>query len=295
MNVDKIELVKPFYMWAGGKSKLLKHYAEIWPEHKYSRYIEPFFGGGAVFSWQKTVNPNLDAVVGDINEELVSLLRFVAKDANSFMSLIDALFLEYLHIPLEDKVKRKEHYYDLRKRYWNSRGQDIPLLYVLMRLGFNGIWQTCKASKGLFGTPAGLLNHSRLEQIYNKEDLEAWSNLLKTTNIQASSYKNLVFDPKDALIYLDPPYRDSFTNYSTGFNDESQKELVSWALKQTKLGATVLLANRCVDGESFFEDMLPNATFHYFNVTYTAGRRKAVDDGFEAKPAREFLAVIMPE
>lgn len=33
------------------------------------------------------------------------------------------------------------------------------------------------------------------------------------------------------------------------------------------------------------------ADFHYFDVIYTAGRRKATAAGYEAKKAREFLAI----
>lgn len=294
MSNTKPELIKPFYMWAGGKSKLLKHYAGIWPKEEFARYVEPFFGGGAVFSWLKHNDPTFEAVVGDVNVELVSLLRAVASDLDGLLSKVDSILQTYLAIPVEDKGARKKHYYDLRKQYWTSKGSNIPLLYVLMKLGFNGIWQTCKDSEGLFGTPAGLLNHLTLDQIYSKDDLEEWSKMLQSSSIQAVNYENLVFDPKGALIYLDPPYRDSFTSYGTGFNDDSQRTLVEWALKKAQQGATVLLANRCVDGERFFEDLLPTAEFHYFDVTYTAGRRKAVKNGFEAKPAREFLAMIRP-
>jgi DNA adenine methylase len=57
-------------------------------------------------------------------------------------------------------------------------------------------------------------------------------------------------------------------------------------------GATVLLANRD-NGDGFFEKILGGrGTFHYFDVTYTAGRRKKNDTRYEAKAAREFLAII---
>lgn len=45
-------------------------------------------------------------------------------------------------------------------------------------------------------------------------------------------------------------------------------------------------------GENFFEDLCEDYfDFHYFPATYTAGRRKKTEDGFEAKPAVEFLAL----
>lgn len=284
---------KPLYMWAGGKTKLIKHYRDIWPEENYDTYVEPFFGGGAVYSWLKTNNPNLKAVIGDINFELVNILNQVKTNLPDFQKETIRITEQYLKLPT-DKAVRKEHYYKLRQQYWESEGKNVALLYVLMKLGFNGIWQTCKASNGLYGTPAGLLTQTRSDQIIDISILQEWNKMLKTATPQAVPYNKLKFQPRNSLIYLDPPYRDSYTDYSTGFGDNEQRALTEWALKQTEEGATVLLANRCVEDEDFFESLLPDANFHYFNVTYTAGRRKRVDAGFEAKPAREFLAILKP-
>jgi DNA adenine methylase len=39
---------KPLFMWAGGKSKMLKHYLPYMPS-SINEYSEPFLGGGAMF------------------------------------------------------------------------------------------------------------------------------------------------------------------------------------------------------------------------------------------------------
>lgn len=281
--------MKPIYMWAGGKTKLLKHYAGILPDFSsYQLYVEPFFGGGAV--WADIQGDYTGrTVVNDINTELMGVLRAIRDDRTGFLSSLETMSSEYLAI--EGKEARKELYYKLRKEYWTDPSADK--LYFLMRLGFNGIWQTCKDSNGLFGTPAGLLNHKKSEQIFNAELINEWSDALQKSSIFSTGYEQLEFDPEGALIYLDPPYRDSFTSYGTGFNDEDQKKLITWAKKMVEGGATVLLANRHVEGDSFFEDLLPDADFHYFDVVYTAGRRKKNEDStYSAKPAREFLAIM---
>lgn len=43
------------------------------------------------------------------------------------------------------------------------------------------------------------------------------------------------------------------------------------------------------DGTDFFEARIQNFQMIKFPITYTAGRRKKTDDGFEAKPATEIL------
>ena len=51
--------MKPLFIWAGGKTKVLKHYAPFFPPcSSFSNYYEPFFGGGAVFVYvMKTYKP----------------------------------------------------------------------------------------------------------------------------------------------------------------------------------------------------------------------------------------------
>ena len=280
--------MKPFYMWAGGKTKLLKHYAPIWPQGPAKTYVEPFFGGGAVFCWLHERGAFEQAVINDINPELVGVLRAVRDDLPGFLEGIDRDLRGYFE--LDDKLSRKAFYYALRRRYWSD--PTPSRLFLLMRLGFNGIWQTCVESKGLFGTPAGLLNQTKLSQIYDATNLQRWSEALSRTEILSGSYELVDYTRESSLVYLDPPYRDSFTTYGTGFGDGDQEALIHWSLKQQELGATVLLANRVVEGDPFFESRLPSARFDYFDVTYTAGRRKRTTEGFEAKPAREFLATL---
>lgn len=276
-------------MWAGGKTKLLKHYRGILPDlSAYQLYVEPFFGGGAVWAdIQGDYTGN--TVINDVNTELMGVLKAVRDDRAGFLSSLETMSAEYLAV--EGKDARKALYYQLRREYWADPSADK--LYFLMRLGFNGIWQTCRDSNGLFGTPAGLLNHKKPEQIFSPALINQWSDALQGAAVFSTGYDQLDFDPDGALIYLDPPYRDSFTSYGTGFDDEDQNAVIEWAKEQSRQGATVLLANRCTDGDSFFEDRLPDAQFHYFDIVYTAGRRKRNDDStYSAKPAREFLAVI---
>ena len=42
-------------------------------------------------------------------------------------------------------------------------------------------------------------------------------------------------------------------------------------------------------GDGFFEKRLRNNKIHPIEVTYTAGRRKKTENGFEAKKAKEIL------
>jgi DNA adenine methylase len=95
----------------------------------------------------------------------------------------------------------------------------------------------------------------------------------------------------DAFIFLDPPYRGSFTQYGVDFDDNLQREVVNYLNKAADRGAKVLMSNRDV-GDGFFEELQGDNDMVYFDVTYTAGRRKKEEDGSHtAKKAREILMI----
>ena len=63
--------MKPLIKWAGGKSSEIIHVEEMIPEFK--KYIEPFFGGGALYF---DLEPD-NAVINDISDELISFYKMI--------------------------------------------------------------------------------------------------------------------------------------------------------------------------------------------------------------------------
>lgn len=61
---------RPVLKWAGGKTQLLNELSERFPR-KCNKYIEPFFGGGALFFYEQPEK----AVIADSNPELINLYR----------------------------------------------------------------------------------------------------------------------------------------------------------------------------------------------------------------------------
>ena len=90
---------------------------------------------------------------------------------------------------------------------------------------------------------------------------------------------------------MDPPYRGSFTQYGVDFDDKMQNRVINFLNDSTSAGAYVIMSNRDV-GDGFFESRTGNNRLIYFDVTYTAGRRKKNEDGtHSAKKAREILMI----
>jgi len=66
----------PIIKWPGGKSKEYDEIKNLIPN--FSRYVEPFFGGGGVFFKLKAKK----AIINDICEELIEFYRFVKGENN---------------------------------------------------------------------------------------------------------------------------------------------------------------------------------------------------------------------
>ena len=283
--------MKPLFMWAGGKNKMLKKYKNHLPE-KVNHYVEPFLGGGAMFIWAYKKNPNAHFVLNDLNKSIMTIYRCIKNDYENFINILNSIQEKYL--PL-DKENRKKFYYDLRHKHaydyklWSTT-REAAVLYFLMKTGFNGIWQINKNTNGRFGTPCGLLNQK--DSVYDKKNIKLWHEALQQCTLLSKDFKDtLPYVKKDSYVFLDPPYRGSFTQYGVDFDDKMQQSVIDFLNDCGKKGAYAMMSNRDV-GDNYFEDRVGTNRIEYFDVTYTAGRRKKNSDGtHSAKKAREILMI----
>ncbi len=279
---------KPLFIWAGGKNKMLKHYLPIMPK-QVDTYVEPFFGGGAMFCHIVQNYSPKKLVINDVNADIVRIYNSIKNDLPEFLVKLDSYCSVYLPMNKEDRKKyyfevRHEHAYDFDK--W-SEAEEAATLYFLMKTGFNGIFQINKNTNGRYGTPAGLLNQT--DKVYELDVVNWWNKALQNTEIMSGDWKEClkqVPDEDNTFVFLDPPYRDSFTSYGQTFGDEEQEKLIKY-VRSRKL-STAFLCNRDAE-DGWFEERLGKLIMDKFPVTYTAGRRKQTDEGFEAKQATEVL------
>ena len=269
-------------MWAGGKTKVLKHYAPYFPT-SFDTYYEPFFGGGAVFIHMVNEYQPKNIVINDINPDIVRIYTEVRDNYNPFIERMEELEAKYM--PLE-KADRKKLYYDIREEHawdydkWNPT-TEAATLYFLMKTGFNGVYQLNKNTNGRYGTPSGLLNQKK--EVFNRDVLSWWNTNLQGVTINSVDWSESVVDDPNGFFFFDPPYRDSFADYGNGFGDDDLMKLIEFSDRQDK----VFLANRADD--DWFDGKSTSLKTHYFDITYTVGRRKATADGYQAKKAREIL------
>jgi DNA adenine methylase len=318
---------KPLFMWAGGKSKMIKHHEKYFPE-KFEKYHEPFFGGGAVFTYIKERHPEVKCYINDINPHIIDIYLSIRDDVDSFCKEVDKLQKEYISLPspsekggetnkvlqkkyslgkaryewdkiFKEQPSRRHMFFKVRDQYaWNHQGwsktYESAVLYFLMKTAFNGIWQINKNTNDRFGTPCGLLKQEKL--VYDKGLVRRWSEMLQGCVITSKDFKDTIDDvDENSFVYLDPPYRGCFADYGTRDDDEFQEGVIDFHHKAGEQSAHSILCNRDI-GDDFFEKRKKDSSIYGFDVTYTAGRRKKVEteDGdteYEAKKAREVILV----
>ena len=285
--------MKPLYMWAGGKNKMIPKY-QINPGIPYSgydTYVEPFFGGGAMMIHIYENNPTVKRfVLNDINKELVGLYTAIKNDVALFIARCQQLEQQYL--PLS-KADRKTFYYALRKEYttdytkWTAT-EESATLYFLMKTAFNGIWQSTIEAKGRFCTPSGLLNHKTY--VIDYANVREWNVFLQRVDIFSGGWADCTGSVDGTVLYFfDPPYRDSFTQYDQSFTDTQHEDLIDFCKTADNLGHLVMYCNRDM-GDDFYTKNKGQLDLNSYPVTYTVGRRATNEDGSKsAKAATEIL------
>ena len=154
---------KPILKWAGGKTQML---GELFPKvpSSYGRYIEPFFGGGALFFALQPEN----AVIADSNPELINMYRQVADHVDNVISY------------LEKYQNTSEMFYSVRSLDWETlpKAEAAARTIYLNRTCYNGLYRVNK--KGQFNVPYGKYKNPK---ICDTEALHAASQALRKADI----------------------------------------------------------------------------------------------------------------
>jgi DNA adenine methylase len=241
--------------WVGGKRQLLPRIRAFYPGH-FGRYIEPFFGSGAVFfDLQRAGHLDRhDVLLVDSNPDLIGCYEAVRDHVDGVAEALEKLAADHAR-------RGRACYYDVRDRRFNPerrarRAADgrvaytpelAAMLIYLNRTGFNGLFRV--NASGDFNVPAGryerprILDRSRLAEVSralsNPRVRLVWGSFEKVGPLAA---------PGDFL-YIDPPYAPvsataNFTAYtSSRFDQDDQRRLQRLVVSLSERGCHVLLSN----------------------------------------------------
>jgi len=217
----------PLVKWAGGKRLLTKKLLPLTTQ--FSRYFEPFLGGGALFFALQPAS----AVLSDNNEELI----------NAFIQVRDNC--ESVIAALRRMKNSKAEYYKIRARRPRNDANRAARFLYLARLSFNGIHRM--NLRGEFNVPYGGKKHLRP---CDAEHLHRVRDVLLAADIRCTDFEGAVADAREGdLVYLDPPYTvahgdNGFIKYNAKiFSWSDQVRLARIAKKLAANGCRVLVSN----------------------------------------------------
>ena len=230
------EKMKPIIKYRGGKSKEIPQILPYIPQFA-GRYIEPFFGGGALFFY---LEPSR-AIINDINK---NLFDFYMDVRDNYFQMKDELFmLETLYTENRDAFERlkiqhpndrvndsnEDLYYRIRDMYNGLADSNFlfgTIYYFINKTAYSGMIRY--NANGQFNVPYGRyknFNTSLLTEEHHK--------LLKHTELFNYSYEDIFAMAKaDDFIFLDPPYDCVFSDYGNenmkdGFGEDRHRKLAA--------------------------------------------------------------------
>ena len=222
---------KPILKWAGGKTQML---GELMPRvpKTYGRYIEPFFGGGALFFSLKPDN----AIIADSNPELINMYLQVAHHVDDVIEC------------LQKYENTSEMFYEVRSLNWQTlpKAEAAARTIYLNKTCFNGLYRVNRS--GQFNTPFGKYKNPKICDI---DALRLASEALRKADILCGDYI-LVLEhyaqPGD-FVFLDPPYlpvseNSDFKRYTKEqFYEDDHVELAKMIGTLHERGCYVILTN----------------------------------------------------
>ena len=236
----KVTVHRSPLFYVGDKYKLVTEIKTHFPE-TIRTFVEPFVGGGSVFM-------NVEAekfFLNDLDYYVIKLHKFLCANKNkqnAFFKKLFALIKEYglscsyLYdiVPKELKAQFVKTYYArfnkdafnrLKSDYNNEHKDDMLYLYALLIYGFNRMLRFNKEDK--YNLPVGNVD-------FNKNTYDAlvdYFEITKTKNIKWYNKDFRVFineldlNEQD-LVYLDPPYLITFSEYNKYWDENTEADLL---------------------------------------------------------------------
>lgn len=209
--------MKPMIKYRGGKSREIPQLLGFIPRFK-GRYIEPFFGGGALFFH---LEPRV-SIINDINAKLIKFYigvrddyRRLKEELNEIESIYREYRLEFEHEKAEHPTERVNDnnellYYRLRAQFNDLEPKvysDAALYFYINKTAYSGMIRY--NAKGEFNVPFGRYPNFNSDVITASHSL-----LLQRATIMCADYSEVfAMCNADDFMFLDPPYDCTFSDY----------------------------------------------------------------------------------
>ncbi|PGH39300.1 MAG: DNA methyltransferase [Candidatus Nephrothrix sp. EaCA] len=243
--------MKPLIKYRGGKSKEIPYLKKHIPRFS-GRYIEPFFGGGAMFFFLEPQR----AIINDVNSKLIAFYAGVKSNFETLrqeLSEIEKLYamnrkgfeeLKSKTPGLRVNNKNETLYYQIRDMFndlTDKKYSDALLYFFINKTAYSGMIRY--NAKGEFNVPYG-----RYANLNTSLVTKSHSRLLARAEIYNLNYKDIFgMEKEDDFIFLDPPYDCTFSDYGNaeykeGFSEKDHMELAE-CYKNLKCKALMVIGS----------------------------------------------------
>jgi len=224
----KPSAISPLLKWAGGKRRFAKEFGDsIFRDvvARGGRYFEPFLGGGAVALYLGLPKMTL----GDIEQDLIFIYQAVRDCPDDLVTILEALSIF---------GTTKEAYYIVRQTEPKTLAERAARMIYLNRLCFNGIWRKNKSGK--FNVPYG----GQERELPGSEKIYEISKVIQGASFYTGDFASMVASAGEGdTIYADPPYYETFSDYSGGGFDENDHERLAQSLWEAKERGAYIIAH----------------------------------------------------
>ncbi len=227
--------MQPVIKYRGGKSKEIPHFLQYIPTD-FDRYIEPFFGGGAVYFYLEPKR----AIINDVNKRLMDFYTQLRDEYPTMRVQLDELQKRYEENQTEYKRLKaltpdarvpnanEDLYYHLRNLYNYPDGTylDSVLYFFINKTAYSGMIRF--NNKGEYNVPFGRYPNFNTHLITQQH-----SDLLQGAELYNLDYSEIfAMTGENDFIFLDPPYDCVFNDYgniemANGFDETHHRRLAA--------------------------------------------------------------------
>nr|WP_325229481.1 Dam family site-specific DNA-(adenine-N6)-methyltransferase [uncultured Oscillibacter sp.] len=227
--------MNPVLKYRGGKSREIPRFLSYIPDD-FDRYIEPFFGGGAVYFYLEPDN----AIINDANKRLMTFYQQLRDQYPLMRQQLDEIqciyeenqrrFRALKEQTPDERVPNanEELYYHMRElfNHPDETYLDGVLYFFINKTAYSGMIRY--NNNGEYNVPFG-----RYPNLNTRLLTQQHSELLQGAELFHVDYRQ-VFDMagEDDFIFLDPPYDCVFNDYGNidrmnGFDEVEHRRLAA--------------------------------------------------------------------
>lgn len=210
------------------------------------KYVEPFVGGGSVLISileHYSSNPNIQFIANDLNKQLITTYEMIKNNVELLIELLiesltvlqkiindelnESLYISFRETYNEIITNNDEDdlmclcsdfigQYSLMKEQQNPSLLDIQLvvssLFIFLnKTCFRGLYRVNRSGK--FNVPFGHYKHPTL---FDAQYLRRLNILFQRVEFTNTEYQKILANlSSNDVVYLDPPYMDTFNDYNS--------------------------------------------------------------------------------